>query len=115
MDLIKLYSHPFSIYLILTLLLYFVFFQHLDSFHIRNWDESMFAVNAYEMIQNNNYIVPYYKNLPDMWNSKPPLQLWVQIFFIKLLGYNELAIRLPSALAGSLSALILFFTIKKRT
>ncbi len=107
--------HIYTIYSLLFLSIYFVFFQHLDSFHLRNWDESMFAVNAYEMSNNHNYIVPFYKNLPDIWNSKPPLQLWFQVVFIKLIGYNELAVRLPSALASSGSALVLFLFFKKRT
>lgn len=104
----------YSIYVALFATLYFIFFQRLDTFHIRNWDESMFATNAYEMNHNHNYIVPHYKNFPDMWNSKPPLQVWLQVFFIKLIGYNELAIRLPSALASSCSALLLFFFFRKR-
>ncbi len=107
--------HTYSIYGLLFITLYFVFFQHLNSFHLRNWDESMFAVNAYEMSNNHNYFVPFYKNLPDMWNTKPPLQLWFQVAFIKIIGFNELAIRLPSAIASSGSALLLFFFFKKRT
>lgn len=110
----SIFKKPSILYFTLFILLYFVLFQHLDSFHLRNWDESMYAVNAYEMSKNNNYIVPFYKNLPDMWNSKPPLQLWFQVLFIKLIGYNELAIRLPSALASSGSALLLFLFFKKR-
>ncbi len=107
------YQH-LSIYLLLLTCLYFVFFQHLDSFPIRNWDESMFAVNACEMIQNHNFIVPFFKNLPDTLTLKPPLQIWLQVLWIKLIGYNELAIRLPSAIASSCSALLLFYFIKKR-
>lgn len=103
-----------SVYLLLLTCLYFVFFQHLDSFHILNWDESMFAVNACEMIHNCNFIGLFYKNAPDLFNTKPPLQVWVQALFIKLIGYNELAIRLPSALASSCSALLLFYFIRKR-
>jgi len=103
-----------SIYLLLLLCLYFVFFQHLGSFHILNWDESLFAVNACEMIRNHNFIGLFYKNLPDLFNTKPPLQVWLQVLFIKAIGYNELAIRLPSALASSCSALLLFHFIKKR-
>lgn len=105
----------YSIYGLLFITLYFIFFQHLDSFHIRNWDEAMFAVNAYEMNQNHHFIVPHFNNFADMWNSKPPLQIWIQVLFIKLIGYNELAIRLPSALASSFSAITLFFFFKKRT
>jgi len=107
-------NRNYLLYFILCVIIYFVFFQHLDSFPIRNWDESLFAVNAYEMTNNHNFIVPYYKNVPDLWNSKPPFQIWVQVLFIKLIGYNELSVRLPSALASSFSALLLFSFFKKR-
>lgn len=115
MDIKSLNTPTSFLYLLLFICIYYVFFQHLDSFHIRNWDESMFAVNAYEMGLNNNFSTPYYKNLPDLWNSKPPLQIWFQVIFIKLIGFNELAIRLPSAIASSLSAIILFLFTKKRS
>ncbi len=104
----------YLLYFILCVIIYFVFFQHLNSFPIRNWDESLFAVNAYEMSNNHNFIVPYYKNAPDLWNSKPPFQIWIQVLFIKLIGYNELSVRLPSALASSFSSLLLFYFFKKR-
>jgi 4-amino-4-deoxy-L-arabinose transferase-like glycosyltransferase len=100
-------------YIAILIIIYFVFFQRLGSNHMRPWDESMFAVNAYEMVHNNNYFVPYYKGVPDFWNLKPPLQLWVQVFFIKLLGLNEIAIRLPSAIAMAIMSFLLFFKAKK--
>ncbi len=37
------------------------------------------------------------------------------MLFIKLIGYNELAIRLPSAIASSISAILLFVFMKKRS
>jgi len=111
---IKTYYKEIGLYLLLFTCLYFVFFLQLDNFPIRNWDESMYAVNAFEMFNNHNFIVPYYKGNPDMLILKPPLNTWLQVLFIKFIGYNELAIRLPSALASSGSALLLFFFIKKR-
>ncbi len=104
-----------GIYLLLLTCLYFVFFQHLDSFPIQNWDESMYAVNAYEMFINHHFIVPYYKGLPDMLVLKPPMQIWLQVLFIKLIGYTELAIRIPSALASAGSSLLLFVLIRRRS
>lgn len=71
---------------------------------MRMWDESMFAVNTYEMMQNGNYFTLYYNGVPDLYNTKPPLTVWLQLISVKLFGYNELAIRLPSATAA-------FFTI----
>ncbi len=78
---------------------------------MRWWDESMFAVNTYEMINNGNYFSAYFDGLPDLFNTKPPLTSWIQIVFVKFLGYNELALRLPSAIAASLTVLLLFIFV----
>jgi 4-amino-4-deoxy-L-arabinose transferase-like glycosyltransferase len=105
----------YALYTVMGILLYFVFFQQLDSFHVRTWDESTYAVNSYEMWKNGNYLTPYMKGVPDFeWNTKPPLLLWLQLIFYNLIGYNELAIRLPSALAGVITALYLFLFTAKR-
>jgi 4-amino-4-deoxy-L-arabinose transferase-like glycosyltransferase len=94
-------------------LVYFPLFLHLDSLPIRIWDESRLAVNAYEMDKDSDFLVTHYLGRPDMWNTKPPLVIWLQVFFIKLFGIGELAIRLPSAFAGFLTCIaILFFSIK---
>ena len=99
-------------YLVLFALSYFVFFIKLGDFHLRWWDESMFAVNAYEMMENGKIFSLYFDNAPDLYNTKPPLTVWLQILFIKLLGYNELAIRLPSALASFACVALLFRFLK---
>jgi 4-amino-4-deoxy-L-arabinose transferase-like glycosyltransferase len=98
----------------LIVLIYLVIFVKLDSFHMRWWDESMFAVNAYEMLHNGKYFSLYFDGLPDLFNTKPPLSIWIQLLFIKILGYNELALRLPSAIAAGLSVLMIFNFIEKR-
>lgn len=81
---------------------------------MRWWDESMFAVNSYEMIQNGKWYSLYFDGHPDLYNTKPPLTSWLQVFFIKIIGYNELAIRLPSALAACGSVLMVFRFLQKR-
>ncbi len=98
----------------LSILVYFIVFLKLGAFHMRWWDESMFAVNTYEMMHNGHYFAPYFNGLPDMLNTKPPLTCWIQIVFVKLFGYNELALRLPSALAAGFSILLLFQFIAKK-
>jgi len=42
-----------------------------------------------------------------MWNTKPPLMIWCQVISMKLLGINEWAIRLPSALAALFTCAII--------
>lgn len=103
----------FTIFLVLLLSGYFVFFLHLDSDAIFMWDESRLAVNAAEMILNGNYLVPTYNGLPDMWNTKPPLMVWLQALTMQLNGINELSVRLPSALAALATFLFLFYFISK--
>jgi 4-amino-4-deoxy-L-arabinose transferase-like glycosyltransferase len=100
-------------YLALLICIYFVIFLKLDAFHMRWWDESMFAVNTFEMLHNGKYFSLYYDTMPDLYNTKPPLTCWLQIFFVKIVGYNELGLRLHSAIASALSVLMLFHFISK--
>ncbi len=84
---------------------------HTPAIHL--WDEARYAINAYEMHKNGNYFVPYYEGKPDSWNIKPPLMAWLQVICIKLFGFNEFAVRLPSALAGLLTTVLLMcFSIR---
>ena len=85
-------------------------FGHLDTLCIRVWDESRLAINAYEMYENGDLIVTHFYGNPDMWNTKPPLLIWAQAFLMNIVGVNELAIRLPSAMAafGTCLLLLLF-------
>lgn len=101
-------------FIVLFLLIYFVVFLKLGSFHIRWWDESIYAVNAYEMLHNGNYFLPFFENAPDHLNVKPPFAIWTQLASINLFGFNELAVRLPSAIAAALVIFIIFIFIQKR-
>jgi 4-amino-4-deoxy-L-arabinose transferase-like glycosyltransferase len=74
---------------------------------LRLWDEARTATNAYEMFHSGNYLIPTYQGEPDMWCLKPPLMLWCQVFFMKLMGVNEWSVRLPSALAALFTCFII--------
>ncbi len=105
----------FFLFVILFIgLLYFPVFLHLSFFSLRDWDESHLACNALEMIDNGNIFVTYYNGSPDMWNVKPPLMIWLQAISLKTLGYNELAVRLPSALAVLLTVFLIMYFCKKQ-
>jgi 4-amino-4-deoxy-L-arabinose transferase-like glycosyltransferase len=94
-------------YVALAVLMYMPIFGHLDIQPIRIWDEARLAINAYEMFKNGNLIVTYFDGSPEMWNTKPPLLIWMQVFFMKIIGVNELAIRLPSAIAAFFTCITL--------
>lgn len=100
---------PYFKYVVLASLIAIPIFGHLDTLPIRIWDEARLALNAYAMSNNGNFIVTYFEGEPDMWNTKPPLLIWFQVFFIKLFGFNELSVRLPSAIAAFFTCIALVF------
>jgi len=75
---------------------------------LRIWDEARMASNSLEMYLNGNYFVPYFEGEPDLWCTKPPLLLWLQVLFLKTLGIGELALRMPSALAAVFLVFLIF-------
>jgi 4-amino-4-deoxy-L-arabinose transferase-like glycosyltransferase len=65
------------------------------------------------MHKGGDYIVTHIFDYPDMWNTKPPLMIWMQVLCIKLFGVSELSTRLPSAFAAALTCIIMMvFSIK---
>ena len=100
-------------YFVLSVVIYFNFFLRLDSSFMRPWDESYYAINAFEMSKSGNFIVPLFNGQPDFFDLKPPMQIWAQILSIKVLGFNELAVRLPSAICGALVSIFLFAFLKR--
>ena len=45
--------------------------------------------------------------------DKPPVDLWLQVAAVKLLGFTPVALKLPQALAGSLSVVLLFDIVRR--
>lgn len=93
-------------------LLLLLLFGRLGDLPIRAWDEARYSINAIEMAHSNNFLITHYEGLTDQWNTKPPLALWLEVLFIKWMGISELAIRIPSALAGLFTFIFLFFEIR---
>lgn len=90
------------------LLVCFPLFYNLDALVIRMWDEARLAQNATQMYENGNIWVPHCYHLPDMWNTKPPLMIWLQVLFMHWVGINEWAIRLPAALSALATVTFIF-------
>ncbi|HXB13785.1 MAG TPA: glycosyltransferase family 39 protein [Bacteroidia bacterium] len=98
---------------IFLLLIYSPIFIDLDVLPLRIWDEARLAESALEMYKHGSYLVPHIQGVPDMWSVKPPLMIWLQVLFMKLLGTGELAVRLPSALAAMFTCiLVMFYCLK---
>lgn len=86
-----------------------------DHLPIRLWDESQNAINAFEMEETHNWLVRTDNYVPDTFDCKPPLLIWTQVVSMKVLGANEIAIRLPSVLFGICALIILLALVYKMT
>ena len=81
-------------------LAWFSLFRHLGVQPLQTWDESRLAVNAAEMLHNHNWLVTHYQGKADLWNTKPPLVVWLQAASLAVFGYSEWALRLPTAITA---------------
>ena len=93
-------------YLLITVLAALLFFHSLGRVSLFDWDEINFAESAREMIETGNYMQVQI-NYEPFW-EKPPLFFWMQVASMKLFGVNEFAARLPNAVCGIATLLILF-------
>jgi 4-amino-4-deoxy-L-arabinose transferase-like glycosyltransferase len=75
-------------------------------------DEGAFTEATREMLASGNYITPHKDGEPRY--DKPVLIYWLQAASVKVLGLNELALRLPSALAATGWLLALWFFVRGR-
>lgn len=87
------------------------FFLGLGEVHLFDWDEINFAECAREMLLTGDYLRPQIDFEP-FW-EKPPLFIWLQALSMRLVGVNEYAARLPNAVCG-LATLLLVYQIGRR-
>jgi len=85
-------------------LIFFVPF--LGSVHLFDWDEINFAEAAREMLLTGEYAHVQIGFQP-FW-EKPPLFIWLQALFMSIFGISEFAARLPNAIAGAISLMLLY-------
>ncbi len=87
------------------------FIPFLGNAHLFDWDEINFAELSREMVILGDYFNVHINYQP-FW-EKPPLFFWFQALAMKIFGMNEFAARLPNAIAGIIT-LVLVFDIGKR-
>lgn len=95
-------------YLLVVLIAALPLFAHIDELPVMLFDEQRLATNAFEMKQSGNLLLTTYDGEPDYWNTKPPLMIWLQALSMNAVGTNELALRIPSALAALATCLLLY-------
>jgi len=88
--------------------------RDLGALPVQCWDEARFALGAFEMLERGDPIVATIEGVPDPVNVKPPLQYWALMASVAALGPSELAVRVPSALAAIVTALLLAAVCARR-
>jgi 4-amino-4-deoxy-L-arabinose transferase-like glycosyltransferase len=83
-----------------------IFLYNLGAKDLWEPDETRYAVVAREMKETGNWMVPHLNGA--IYSEKPPLFFWLVNLSTSLLGDNEAANRLPSALAGLITVLLTF-------
>ena len=82
------------------------FLPFLGYFHLFDWDEINFAECAREMLATGNY-TEVQINFQPFW-EKPPFFIWLQALALNFFGINEFAARLPNAICGIATLIVLF-------
>lgn len=83
-----------------------LFIPFLGALPLFDWDEINFAECAREMIASGNYLQVQIDYAP--FYEKPPGFIWLQVLMFKIFGVNEFAARLPNAITGIITLLLLF-------
>ncbi|HRG39226.1 MAG TPA: glycosyltransferase family 39 protein [Bacteroidia bacterium] len=92
--------------LLITLTALLLFVPFLGIVHLFDWDEINFAECAREMVVTHDYFSVKINYQP-FW-EKPPIFIWMQAISMNIFGVNEFAARLPNAICGVVTLLVLF-------
>ncbi len=106
-----MFAREFKNYFLIAFAGVILFLPFLGNVHLFDWDEINFAEAAREMIETGDYLTVRIDYEP--FHEKPPLFIWFQVVSMKIFGVNEFAARLPNAITGILTLLILFTIGKK--
>ncbi len=79
------------------------------------WDEAALGYNAYSILktgrdEHGQFLPLIFKSFGDY---KPGLYVYLTLPFVAIFGLNELAVRLPSVILGSLMPLFLYLLVKE--
>lgn len=83
-----------------------LFFPHLGDVHLFDWDEINFAESAREMLVTGNFRHVQINYHP--FYEKPPFFIWLQALSMHYFGVSEYAARLPNAICGIITMLVVF-------
>jgi 4-amino-4-deoxy-L-arabinose transferase-like glycosyltransferase len=74
---------------------------------ITEWDESLYAITASEIVASGHWIGTTFMGSLDYYNTKPPLNVWFIALAFKAFGTNLWSLRLASVLSAWLTVALL--------
>ncbi|HYX19487.1 MAG TPA: glycosyltransferase family 39 protein, partial [Thermoanaerobaculia bacterium] len=91
----------------------YLYLGRLDGTPLQRGNEAMYASPPALMLKNRDWLVPIYRG--DHFLDKPILPIWVVAASYRLLGVSVFAERLPIALAGLATCLLLGLWVGRRS
>ena len=81
---------------------------------ITEWDESLYATSAWEMLQTGDWVSTRFLGQIDYYNAKPPLNVWLIALAFKSFGVSPASLRLASVASAWLTVALLMFWVRRR-
>jgi 4-amino-4-deoxy-L-arabinose transferase-like glycosyltransferase len=85
----------------------------LDRETITEWDESLYATSAWEMLQTGDWVSTRFLGQIDYYNAKPPLNVWLIALAFKTFGVSPASLRLTSVACAWLTVALLMLWVRK--
>src|SRR5258706_6610855 len=74
---------------------------------VSEWDESLYAMSAWEMVRSGHWIGTTFLGALDYYNVKPPLNVWLIALSFKAFGAGLVSMRIVSTLSACCSVAVL--------
>ncbi|MEQ8381425.1 MAG: glycosyltransferase family 39 protein [Coleofasciculus sp. A1-SPW-01] len=107
-------KHPTRLWMFsvlgLAAICWVAFLWHLGSTGLVDETEPLFAEAARQMTVTGDWITPYFNG--ETRFDKPPLVYWLMAIGYHLIGVNEWAVRLPSAMSAIALTILGFYTLR---
>jgi len=107
-------KHPTRLWMFsvlgLAVICWVAFLWHLGSTGLVDETEPLFAEAARQMTVTGDWITPYFNG--ETRFDKPPLVYWLMAIGYHLIGVNEWAVRLPSAMSAIALTVLGFYTLR---
>lgn len=102
---------PYALRGLLALAIVLGCYYHLGAVPLFDLDEGAFSEATREMLLRGDLISPYLNGVPRF--DKPAFIHWLQAAGVSLLGWNEFALRLPSAVAATLWLGVVYAAVRR--